>query len=408
MTFLFYHFPLYFVNAFYYNMFMSYEIFLKKGEEKRVIAGHSWVYANEAARIEGKDKNGALATVRAFDGRYIGRGYINHASKILVRIFLRGNEEDGEDLFFERIHRANQARRALGYDSCYRAVFAEADDLPALIVDKYGNYLSVQILSLGMYLRKREIVNALVREFSPDGIYERSDVAVRKKEGLPEETGVLYGEVPEWVEITENGLKMAVDVRRGQKTGYFLDQKENRFAVRRYCRGEVLDCFCNSGGFSLNAACTADKVFSLDASQFALDNVRRNAELNGFDNIETVCGDAFEVLRAYKAENRTFDCVILDPPAFCKSAAEARDACRGYLGLNLLGMKLVKKGGYLVTCSCSHYVPMPLFEKTVAEAAQRLGRRVQCVETRSQAPDHPVLLCAEETQYLKFLVLRVE
>ena len=386
---------------------MAYEVFLKKGEEKRILAGHPWVYANEVARIEGKDKNGALATVRAFDGRYIGKGYINHASKILVRIFLRGNEEDDASLYHARIHAANSYRKALGYESAYRAVFAEADDLPALIVDKYGDYLSVQFLSLGVYLRKALIVKALVEEFAPKGIWERSDVAVHKKEGLPEETGLLFGEVPDWVEIEENGLKMAVDLKNGQKTGYFLDQKENRAAVRRYARGEVLDCFCNSGGFSMNAATVADRVTALDASPFALENVKRNAALNGFGNIETVCGDAFELLRTYHAQKRSFDCVILDPPAFCKSAAEAQDALKGYLDINLLGIKLVKCGGFLVSCSCSHFVTAAMFEKMLTEAARRAGRRVQCVETRSQAPDHPSLLAADETHYLKFFVLRV-
>lgn len=386
---------------------MAYEIYLKKGEEKRVIAGHSWVYANEVARIEGKDKNGSLATVRAFDGRYIGKGYINHASKILVRIFIRGAEEDGEELFYSRIHAANSYRRALGYGNCYRAVFAEADDLPALIVDKYGDYLCVQILSLGMYLRKKEIVSALRREFSPRGIYERSDAAVRKKEGLPEETGVLNGEVPPLVRIEENGILMDADLMHGQKTGYFLDQKENRLAIRRYARGEVLDCFCNSGGFSLNAAKCATHVRAVDVSELALSQVRANAALNGFSNIETECGDAFELLRAYHARKLSFDLVVLDPPAFCKSAAEAQDALRGYLDINLLGLKLVKPGGYLATCSCSHYVTMPMFEKMLIEAARRSGRRVQCAEIRTQAPDHPSLLAAEETQYLKFFVLRV-
>lgn len=389
-------------------MRMAYELFLKKGEEKRIVAGHSWVYANEVARIEGKDKNGALATVRAFDGRYIGKGYINHASKILVRIFIRGKEEDSDDLFFERVHRANAYRKSLGYDNCYRAVFAEADDLPALIVDKYGEYLSVQILSLGMYLRKDRIVNALVKEFSPKGIYERSDVSVRKKEGLPEEAGVLYGEVPEQVEICENGLKMLVCIRKGQKTGYFLDQKENRFAVRRYAKGNVLDCCCNSGGFSLNAATVADSVTSLDVSEFALETVRENARLNGFENIKTDCGDVFEKLREYKEQGREYDCVILDPPAFCKSASEVQDACRGYRNLNLSGMKLVKAGGFLITCSCSRYVTPVLFEKTLTEATVASGRRVRVAELRTQAPDHPSLLCSEDTHYLKFYVLNIE
>ena len=386
---------------------MAYEIYLKKGEERRIISGHPWVYANEVSKIVGKDKNGALATVFTFDGKYIGKGFINHASKILVRIFIRDEREDVEAIIAERIHVAHEQRLSLGYDNCYRAVFAEADDLPALIVDKYGDYLSVQILSLGMHLRKKIIVAALVDEFHPKGIYERSDVAVRKKEGLPEETGVLYGEVPDFVEIEENGLKMAVNVRSGQKTGYFLDQKENRYAVRRYAKGKVLDCFCNSGGFSLNAALSSDKVTALDASELALENVRLNAQLNGITNIETVCGDAFEILRKLKQDGERFDCVILDPPAFCKTAAEANDALKGYADVNALGMKLVKHGGYLVTCSCSHYVSIVAFEKMLTEAAKRSGRRAQCVEMRSQSPDHPTLLSADETRYLKCFILRI-
>ena len=365
------------------------------------------MYANEVSKIVGKDKNGALAKVFSFDGRYIGKGFINHASKILVRIFIRDEREDVDGLIAERIHAANEQRRALGYDNCYRAVFAEADNLPALIVDKYGDYLSVQILSLGMYLRKKTIVNALVAEFAPKGIYERSDVAVRKKEGLTEEVGVLYGEVPQFVEITENGLKMAVNVIGGQKTGYFLDQKENRLAVRRYASGKVLDCFCNSGGFSMNAALSAESVLAVDASELALQNVQLNARLNGIANVQTTCGDAFEVLRQLKQQGEQFDCVILDPPAFCKTASEAADALKGYLDVNALGMKLVKSGGYLVSCSCSHYVTAAQFERMLTDAARRSGRRAQCLEMRSQSPDHPTLLSADETHYLKCFILRI-
>lgn len=386
---------------------MAYEIYLKKGEERRILNGHSWVYANEVAKIVGKDKNGSLATVYTNSGGYIGRGFINHASKILVRIFIRDDREDAENVIAERIHAANAMRVCLGYDNCYRAVYAEADDLPALIVDKYGDYLSVQILSLGMHLRKKQIVDALVKEFAPLGIYERSDVAVRQKEGLPQETGVLYGEVPEWIHIAENGLQMLVNVRQGQKTGYFLDQKENRLAVRRYARGQVLDCFCNSGGFSLNAATVADSVIAVDVSEMALDNVKRNAELNGFTNVQTVCADVFELLRDYRKQGKQFDCVILDPPAFTKTANQTQDALKGYLDINTLGLKLVKSGGYLVTCSCSHYVSQAMFEKMLAQAARHSGKRVQCLEVRSQAPDHPTLPCADETHYLKCFVLRV-
>ena len=387
---------------------MAYEIYLKKNEEKRIAAGHSWVYANEVARIEGKDKNGSLASVFSYDGRFIGKGYINHASKILVRIFIRGDETDDRQFYLNRLRAAWDYRRKLGYENCCRVVFAEADNLPALIVDKYGDYLSVQCLSLGIDMRKAMITDCLVEIFRPRGIFERSDVALRKKEGLSEVKGVLYGEVPDIAEIEENGLKMLVDIKNGQKTGYFLDQKENRFAARRYAAGgEVLDCFCNSGGFSLNCATVAKHVTACDISQAALDNVMRNARLNGLENIDTVCGDAFELLRFFRRSGRKFDLVILDPPAFCKSAAEGKDAYRGYKDINLQGMKLVGSGGFLITCSCSHYMTATLFERMLAEAAKESGRVVKSVEIKTQAPDHPSLLCADETHYLKFYVLNI-
>ena len=386
---------------------MAYEIYLKKNEEKRIIAGHSWVYANEVARIENKDKNGSLATVFSNDGRYIGKGYINHASKILVRIFIRGDEADGEDLYLNRIKAAYDYRQKLGYKNCYRVVFAEADNLPALIIDKYNDIFVMQCLSLGIEQRKTMICDCLVKLFAPTGIYERSDVAVRKKEGLEEVKQTLYGTVPDYVEICENGIKMLVDVKNGQKTGYFLDQKENRLAARKYCKGEVLDCFCNSGGFSLNAAKSAKCVTACDISELALKNVDDNANLNGFTNIKTLCGDVFEVLRNFKKEKKTFDTVILDPPAFCKTADEVKDAYRGYKDINISAMKIVKSGGFLITCSCSHYMTLPLFEKMLIEASKESGRTVRSVEIKTQAPDHPSLLCAEETQYLKFFVLQV-
>ena len=388
---------------------MPYTVYLKKGEEKRILGGHSWVYANEVQKIEGKDKNGSLAEVRGSDGRYLGKGYINHLSKILVRIFIRGNEEDGEELYLSRLRRADEARKKLIGGDLYRLAFAEADDLPALIVDRYGEYFVLECLSLGVDQRKKMIADCLVKLFSPKGIYLRGDAAVRQKEGLPLISETLYGEVPDKIYVTENGLKMAVDVKRGQKTGYFLDQKENRFAVRRYAKGaDVLDCFCNSGGFSLNAATVAKSVTAVDISEFALENVRENAALNGFDNIQTECADVFEALRRYREAGKRFGLVILDPPAFCKSAAEVKDAARGYRDINLNAMKLVESGGYLVTCSCSHYMTLPLFEKTIADAARASGRRVRCLEIKVQAPDHPALLTAEETSYLKAFFLQVD
>ena len=386
-----------------------YSVYLKKGEEKRILNGHSWVYANEVAKIEGKDKNGSLASVFTHDGRFIGKGYINHLSKILVRIFIRdANQVDDKAFYLERLKNADDFRKNLGYDNCYRMVFAEADDIPALIVDKYDEYLSVQFLSLGIDKMKKLIVECLVDLFAPKGIYERSDVAVRVKEGLTETKGVIYGEVPDRIIITENGLKMAVDVKNGQKTGYFLDQKENRYAARRYCKdGEVLDCFCNSGGFSLNCATVAKSVTAVDVSRTALDSVEENASLNNLTNVRTLQGDVFEVLRNYRKENKVFDLVILDPPAFCKSASEVKDAYRGYKDINVLGMKLVLSGGFLISASCSHYMTLPLFEKMLAESAKESGRRVRQIEIKTQAPDHPALVNAEETSYLKFFVLQV-
>ncbi|MBO7156821.1 MAG: class I SAM-dependent rRNA methyltransferase, partial [Clostridia bacterium] len=243
----------------------------------------------------------------------------------------------------------------------------------------------------------------------PKGIYERSDVNVRLKEGLKLETGILYGEVPEKVIIEENGIKLAVDVRNGQKTGYFLDQKENRLAARKYCKGKtVLDCFSNTGGFSLNVATVAKEVTAVDISQKAIDSVNENKELNGFTNLNTVCDDVFEVLRRYRQEGKTFGTVILDPPAFTKTASETKDAIRGYTDINVLGLKLVEKGGYLITSSCSHYVNQQAFEKMLIDSARIAKKRVKCLEIKSQAPDHPYLLCAEETSYLKFFVLQVD
>ena len=389
---------------------MPYRVYLKKKEDRRLRQGHAWVYANEVERIEGEGKNGDLATVYDHAGRFIGKGYLNHVSKILVRICIRDESEPTKELFRSRIAAANAYRERLGYENCYRMVFAEADDLPALIVDRYDDVLCIQILSLGMELRRDWIVESLVELFHPRGIYERSDAAVRKKEGLPLRKGPVWGEFDPRVPIRENGLRMIADLENGQKTGYFLDQKSNRLALRRYAaKGSVLDCFCNVGGFALNAAAAgAEEVLALDISQKALDDVAENARLNGLEKIVTpVCGDVFEVLRRYKKEGRRFDTVVLDPPAFCKTANEVPAAYRGYKDINLLGIKLVKPGGFLVTSSCSHYMSAALFEKMLREAGNESGRRLRLVEMRTQGADHPALLAADETTYLKFYVLQV-
>lgn len=387
---------------------MPYSVYLKKNEEKRIVAGHPWVFANEVARIEGKDKNGSLATVYDFNGRYIGKGYINHLSKILVRIFIRDDSMPDYEYYKTAISKANDYRLKLGFKNSYRVVFGESDNLPALIVDKYDDILSVQFLSLGIDKNKDLIIRALVEIFNPKGIYERSDVAVREKEGLPLFKGKIYGEFNTKIVIEENGLKMIVDVENGQKTGYFLDQKENRFALRKYASGDVLDCFCNVGGFSLNAAAAGAKnVIALDISQSALDTVAENAKLNGLPNVHTLQGDVFEVLRQFKKEGNTFDTIVLDPPAFCKSASEVKNAYKGYKDINILGMKLVKDGGFLISSSCSHYMTFHLFQNMLTDAAKESGRKARIVEIRTQASDHPSMLSTDESLYLKFFVLQI-
>ncbi|MGN0819686.1 MAG: class I SAM-dependent rRNA methyltransferase [Christensenellaceae bacterium] len=382
-------------------------LYLKPNEEKRIIAGHSWVYANEVKSIE-KVKNGSLVSVYSSDAKYIGKGYVNFLSKIIVRIFIRDNSEPDFEFFYNRINKANELRKSLGYDDCYRVVFAEADNLPGLIIDKYHDVLSIQVLSLGMELNKSLITDSLVKIFNPRSIVERSDSPVRQKEGLKEFKGVIYGEEVETVEIIENGIKMLVNPLSGQKTGYFLDQKENRLALRKYVRGRtVLDCFCNSGGFSLNAKVGgASRVTALDISEFALKNVEENAKLNNLE-INLVQGDVFEKLREYKKEGKKFDVVILDPPAFTKSVNDVKNAYKGYKDINILAMKIINDGGILVSSSCSHFMSFSLFEQMLKESAKEAGKNVRILEIKTQAPDHPSNLAQEETLYLKFFVLSV-
>ncbi len=392
---------------------MPYRVVLKKKEEKRIVQGHPWVYANEVLEITGEGRNGDLAGVFSSDGTYIGKGYINHLSKILVRIFIRDNSFPDVDFYVRRISQANAMREKLGFtaEAGYRAVFGECDGLPGLIVDRYGDLLCVQLLTLGIDRNRDIIVEALKKVFSPRGIYARNDVPVREKEGLKQTKEVLYGEFDPVTTIVENGLKMRVDLENGQKTGYFLDQKENRLAIRRYAKGaSVLDCFSNVGGFSVNAAgAGARDVTAVDISERALDEVRLNAELNGFEKtVNTVCGDVFDVLKNYRKEGRSFDLVILDPPAFCKSRSDVKNALFGYKNINAAGLRIVSPGGFLVTSSCSHFVSFDMFENMLREAAAASNRTVRVVETRTQAPDHASLLAGDESTYLKFFVLAVD
>lgn len=388
-----------------------YTIILKKNEEKRIYEGHPWVFANEVASIEGKDIQGSIAKVLSFDKRFLGYGYINHKSKILVRLLTRDETVIDKTFFYNKIKKANDYRLSLGYSDNYRAVFGESDGLPALIVDKYGDYLSVQFLALGMEVRKAMIVECLTEIFSPKGIYERSDVKVRELEGLAEQKGVLYGEVPELVEITENGVKLQIDIQNGQKTGYFLDQKENRGNLIHYVKGKtVLDCFSNIGGFALCAArFGAKEVTALDISALAVESIRRNALLNGYQNIITAeAADVFDKLRVYKAEGRKFDVIVLDPPAFTKSYDTVKQGYAAYRDINSLALKLLNPGGFLVTCSCSQHLTINLFLDMLREASAYTRIPVRMAELRIQSRDHATLVNTEESLYLKAAVLYKE
>lgn len=383
-----------------------YVVTLKKGKEKKA-EKHPWVYANEVQSVSGKGEQGSVCSVLSSEGKTIGYGFICHASKILVRFLSREKVEVGEEFFRTRILRAKAEREALGFSDNYRAVFSENDGLPGLIVDKYSDHLSVQFLSLGVEKNKETIVKVLAEIFAPACIYERSDSPVREKEGLPQAKGVLFGALDPNLTITENGLKLRIDLENGQKTGYFLDQKQNRAAIRAYAKGKrVLDLFSNQGGFALNAASAgASEVLAVDVSESALAKVEENAALNGFTNVKTVRADVFEFLRNYKKAGERFDLIVLDPPAFTKTADTVRAGYEGYVDINSLALKLLNEGGVLFTCSCSQHLTLPLFLKMAEEASDRAGVKVKLAEIRTQSPDHAAVLGMDEALYLKALAL---
>lgn len=385
-----------------------YTVTLKRNEEKKVLNGYPWIFANEVQKIEGKDKQGSVAEIKAFDGRYVGKGFINHHSKIIVRILTTKSEEINKDFFAEKIKIADEGRRELGYNDNYRVVFGESDNLPGLIVDKYGDKLSVQFLSLGMEVIKNDIVDILVKRFAPSAIYERSDVAIREKEGLPLKKGVIYGKDETQSVIVENGLKLIVDLENGQKTGYFLDQKENRDDLKFYVKDKtVLDCFCNEGGFSLCAKkYGAKEVTAIDISKTAIELVEKNAELNDLE-IKTRVADVFEALREYRKSGEKFGVIVLDPPAFTKTADTVKAGYKGYKDINANALKLVEKGGYLVTCSCSQHLTLPLFLQMIKESVFESGVRAKLVELRTQGKDHAVCIGYDESLYLKVAVIKV-
>lgn len=387
------------------------QVRLKRGADRRVKGGHPWVFSNEIGQWSGQGAPGDAVQVHAADGAYLGTGYHNPHSLIAIRILSRRREDpDSPDLYRDRLTRALGFRQALypGLKS-YRALFGEGDLLPGLVVDRYDDYLSVQFLTLGMERRRELILPLLIELFQPRGIVARNDVAVRALEGLPERVEVLYGAIPERVTMEEHGLRFLVDLMAGQKTGHFLDQKENHLLLKEIAPGrDVLDCFCYSGGWGVHAAAFgAASVRFLDCSERALAIARENAELNGVaEKAVFDAGDAFDRLRGLKGEGQRFDVVVLDPPAFVKSRKALGEALKGYLTINRRGMELLKAGGYLISCSCSHHMEREMFRDMLATAARQAGREMRLLATLSQSPDHPVLLSVPETDYLKCYLLQ--
>lgn len=384
------------------------KVFLNKNEEIRLLEGHPWVFSNEVNHFEGKIKSGEICSVYSFDNKFIGKGFFNSNSKIMVRLLTREDIEIDESFFKNKIQQAYDYRIDIGLSDNFRMIFSEADDLSGLIVDKYGDYLSIQILSLGMEVIKDMIIKLLVEVTKCKGIYERSDVSIRKKEGLEEFKGIVYGDFDPLVMIEENGIKMCVDLENGQKTGYFLDQKYNRANLCNYVKNKmVLDCFSHTGGFALHAAkYGAKEIVAVDISEKAVNDINNNAKLNGFENIKAVQADVFEYLRKEENINK-FDCIVLDPPAFTKSKETINKAYKGYKDINLQAMKIIKEGGFLFTFSCSEHMKPSLFLEMLADAKKDSHRQIQLIDFRIQAPDHPTLLESDEGLYLKCAVLHI-
>lgn len=389
---------------------------LKKGEGRTLKAGGMWVYDNEIAAIEGSFENGDIVEVHDFDGFFLGVGFVNTNSKITVRLLSRRKNTVIDESFMEaRVRAAWEYRKqTIDTDSC-RLIFGEADFLPGLVVDKFSDVLVVESLALGIDRWKLVILDAVKRVLLEDGIrirgvYERSDAKVREQEGMERHKGFIGEPFDTKVEIVENGVHYIVDVEDGQKTGFFLDQKNNRAAIRRFCKGKrVLDCFTHTGSFALNAgAAGAADVLGVDSSELAVEQARENARLNGLEErVRFSCEDVFELLPRLEAQKEQYDVVILDPPAFTKSRNSVKNAVKGYREINLRGMRLIRDGGFLVTCSCSHFMDPELFAKTIREAANGAHKRLRQVEFRTQACDHPILWAAEQSYYLKFYIFQV-
>ncbi|MBU5592174.1 class I SAM-dependent rRNA methyltransferase [Clostridium sp. MSJ-4] len=390
---------------------MTCKFYLHKGKGKKAENGHPWIYTDEIQGYDGEYTNGDIVEIYNFKEDFIGKGYINDVSKIALRIMTRDREENiDREFFLKRFKAAFDYRKKVIDTSSCRFIFGEADFLPGLTIDKFEDYYVVQIASLGMDMYRDIIVDILKKDFNAKGIFERSDLNSRELEGLEQKKGFLTDPFPTMVQIVENGVKYYVDIENGQKTGFFLDQKENRKAIHRICKdAEVLDCFTHTGSFALNAGIAGAKsVLGIDVSQHAVDFATKNSELNDLSEIvKFECHNAFDVLPKWAKEGRSFDVVILDPPAFTKSRETVNGAKRGYKEINLRGLKMVRPGGYLVTCSCSHFMKEDLLKTTLQEAAKDARRTLRQVEFRTQSADHPILWNSDESYYLKFFVFQV-
>ncbi|NLO12916.1 MAG: class I SAM-dependent rRNA methyltransferase [Clostridiales bacterium] len=388
---------------------MTGTVYLKPAREARVLSGHPWIFSSDIDRAQRGVTPGDVVRVQAARGRFLGHAAYNPNSQITLRML---NYDEGKiDSAFikKRVREAIGYRRQVADTDCCRLIFAESDGLPAVIADTFAGVISLQILSLGMARFEKDIVEALVEELAPRGVWERNDVPIRELEGMMQSTGLLWGDVPDEVEISENGLKMMVNVKQGQKTGHFLDQKENRAAIAPFCPGAmVLDICTHTGGFALHAAMYgASEVIGVDLSEHALAGARNNAKRNGFTNANFVQANAFDFLRAQSDAGNRYDLIILDPPAFAKNKPSLPGAAKGYKEINLRALKMLQPGGILVTCSCSQAMLPERFRQVILEAAYDAGKALQQVEWRGQGRDHPVLVAAPETHYLKCGIFRV-